>query len=176
MQRLLEAFWPDVLRGEFNADDNEEHALEQIRRRRTEEFKECAGAFKNLDWTRVLAVQRFDPETMAKFPLEQDFFEGAMTLDEAVPGGDDSWSPLFDPKAYQEEHKDLAVDDHRLADDDLRQWGVRVTKIREAITAKAREHALPDDEAKAAGKREKLAGLGLSTRKNHPAGLITMEC
>ena len=47
---------------------------------------------------------------------------------------------VFDPQAFQAAHPNPKTDEYRLTDDELRDWGIRVTKIRAKIKEIAAVH------------------------------------
>ena len=49
------------------------------------------------------------------------------------------WTPLFDPIAFQQQHKDIKLTDWKLEEPELQAWAARAIEIRADIDRKARQ-------------------------------------
>ena len=84
--------------------------------------------------------------------------------------------PHFDPITFQEVTTNPKIEEYRLTIEELRQWGLRATFIRQQILLKAQLH-LHNDEIPLQEKRDSQGRIKypLSKASDHPDGLYEAQ-
>ena len=69
-----------------------------------------------------------------------------------------NWKPFFDPYAFTYDHKNPKLDDFRLTSDELKAYGIEVTRLRKTFNDKA-------DAMEPSDREEELKKVVTHTRK-----------
>lgn len=94
--------------------------------------------YKNLHWTRLIAIEGYAAGFDRKFALGPDIVEELQALLESEDEGDPGeWQALFDLDAFTEANQPLSLDRFRLSEEELREWAERLTRLRAEIEGRA---------------------------------------
>ena len=74
--------------------------------------------------------------------IEDDLRTWAEQYEQMAAGGDEYMALLFDPIAFNEEHRPLKFERYRLSNEQLRGYAVTLTQIRKRISSKADDAAI----------------------------------
>ena len=109
-------------------------------------------------------------------PLGVDIISELTELEEEDAEDQEQWEPFFDPQRFQRERELTSVEPFALPVEELKNWGMEVTKIRKQIMDKANEVMDPEigSEPSMANTRSRR-GLKLSRPSDNPDGLKEFE-
>ena len=106
------------------------------------EEQDIKVAFKNLSWTRVVALKEFEEGSTRCYKLTDDILEGLKEMEEIELTDLSMLLTHFDPIRWQAQnpHPHLCV--YKLNPEQLKDWGEVVTEIRQKIVKKAENYKL----------------------------------
>ena len=98
-----------------------------------------AGTYKRLFWSRICTLQTALTQSYTRYSIEDDLLEELQQYDDRYVQEDDDWELLYSPKDFNDEFKPLAIDKYKLTQEQLRQYAVQLSQIRQRITEKAHQ-------------------------------------
>ena len=84
----------------------------------------------------MISLQRWDPEGGQRWKMQEDIDAAQENFEDQEAVGDEPFTPLFDPLAFQEEYKPLTLEEYRLDEAALREHGKTATLIRKKMDEK----------------------------------------
>ena len=136
MQRLTD-IWRDLIRRPSDQVDEDRQGLiagSQLSIEQTEELQE---AYHNLYWTRLVTLQQQEAVDPQMHPIAEDVIEALSDLNQQDSDNEQTWQLLFDPKQLEDNMVLTDTQAFSLGQQKMREWGSRVTLIREKIAKRA---------------------------------------
>ena len=183
MQKRITDFITYVagLRGQADEEEEQAEDDEQIVDRATEEQllelrEQTKEIFKNLFWTRVVAVHDYQAESQKSWPIAPDLSDEHdhmfTVAEDALP----ELEPYFDHAAFSKQNPQPQVAVWRLPEDRLMQLAGNVTGIRARIGGEVdRLREIWEQQKKRNQDQEDKSTIKLSSRSCNPEGLLEKE-
>ena len=90
-------------------------------------------SFATLKWSRVVSLQDQHPDLRSNWQMVDDIIEQREAQMELEMPPQLQEPVLFDPKAFQDAHGELKLQDYRMNDGELEEWAMRTVHIRATI-------------------------------------------
>ena len=110
-------------------------------------------------WTRVMNVDSANLANIKTHAIASDLLLSSGVPKDSSKKKQPAWAPIFYPKDYVKEHKNIKAQDHELGQEDLMRYGKQVSLIRAGFLNQALAHAVAHKEQGAA------ATAGSKTKK-----------
>ena len=130
MQQRLTELWLGLLGrggGQLAVEDDPAHDVNRFSEQDREDIR---GRFATLKWTNVRLVKTDQLVAVDVSDLADDIIDARESALVEQHASGESHDFVFDPKAFQEEHPDLTMQEYELDESTLLSWAKRVTAVR----------------------------------------------
>ena len=100
--------------------------------------------FATLKWSRVVSLQEQHPDLRSNWLMAPDIIEQREAQMEIERPAELEEPIFFDPKAFQDAHDELKIEDYMMKEGALEEWALRTIRIRAAAVDKASENMEED--------------------------------
>ena len=90
-------------------------------------------------WTRVFDRDVDIDQEVQQIEIFDDLKKNSDLAKTLVRASENDWSLLFDQEQFNKDHKPLFVDDYRVGEAKLKEYGIQATDVRKQLSARAQE-------------------------------------
>ena len=173
MLKKITDFWPELLQDDQGQEPEDDAEVSHAEDAEPVQDEDIELAFKNLRWTRVIALRDFEELAPHIYKMADDILYGQQHMAAIQLEGLPQLCSFFDPIKWQEQnpHPHLCV--FKLNVEQLKDWGEVATEIRKSINKKAENYKLFSEPAEEIVVEEKSRrSVQHSTRLSNDEGLL----